>query len=606
MSGTRLALRTAAVLLAGGLSLVAGAQSGGGLEVRAFLQPGGSITETQSVQLVIEIQGDSRGTEVSTSGLGRLTNLQVVAGPSTRFNSRWSNGRWSAKSQLVYTLVPRAAGPAMVPELKVSIGGRTYTTDPIRLEVKPAPSGVPPRSGGGPGGRTGAGDGADLFLRAVLGKEEAWVGEAISLSVLLYTTERFAGNPTLADDPSLSSFWVEDIEVDPRDKFNTKVDGRVYLAAPLIHKIIVPQTSGELEIGRFVMQIPVRLRSSGDPFESFFSFNRTKPVVRKTQPLTLKVRSLPSAGRMDDFSGAVGVFTLKVGLDRAEAGVNDAVALTATVEGEGFLRAVGAPILDPPPDLKVFDPKVSASSRTVRGKLVSRKTWEWVLIPLTTGEMQIPPVRFQYFDSDSGSYKLASKELARLVVHQGDRLPDTPLARGDIRLQHRDLAFIKPLRGTLKERVPRAHERTLFLAALLSPLAWAPLFVWAGRHRARLQRNLGLARSRKARSRARQRLRSAGRRIDSTDSAVFHEEVARALVEYVGDRFDRAAAGLTYEVANDLLTGRGVQEPLRQRFRACLEACDFARFVPSSSAPERRNEVLEEAGRLIDELERSL
>ncbi len=594
-----------AVVLVVGLSVAALAQSAAGLEVRAFIQPDFGITETQTLRLVLEIKGSPGGSEISVSGLGQLENLQIVSGPASKFSSRWSNGRMSSSTQVIYTLLPEGSGAAKIPALTVKIDGRSTTTDAIRFDVSRSAAGVPPRAGTRRGSAGPSGDGADLFIRARLGQTEAWVGESVSLEVWLYSTERFAGDPSLPSEPSLSSFWVEDIEVDPQDSVNEKVEGRVYRAIPMILKILVPQTSGEIDIEPFVMEIPVRVPSSRDPFESFFSLGRRQRVVRKTQPLTLNVRSLPTAGRMDDFSGAVGVYTLKVRLDREQAAVSEAVALTATVEGEGFLRAVAAPILDPPPDIKLFDPKVTSSFRTVRNKLVSRKVWEWVLIPLAAGELQLPPLRFQYFDTESGSYKLADKELPVLVVRQGDATPEPTLARGDIQLQHRDLAFIKPLKGMLKERVPRAQERTLFLTALFLPLAWAPLLVLVGRHRARMQRNLGLARSRKARSRARQRLRRAAKRLDESDSAVFHEQVARVLVEYVADRFDRAPAGLTYQLADELLTSQGVDQPLRQRFRTCLEACDFARFVPSSSAVERRSEVLAEAGKLIDEMERS-
>ena len=593
-----------AVVLVGGLSVAALAQPAARLEVRAFIQPDYDITETQSLRLVLEINEGARGSEISISGLGQLENLQIVSGPASHFNSRWSNGRLSSSTQLIYTLLPEAPGPAEIPALTVKIDGPSYTTEPIRFDVGRSAAGVPPRPGTRRGSAGRSADDADLFIRAHLGQREAWVGESVSLSVLLYSTESFAGRPSLTNAPSLSSFWVEDIEVNPQDSFNTKVEGRVYMAVPQMLKILVPQTSGEIDIEPFVMQIPIRVRSSDDPLERIFSLGRMQRVVRKSQPLTLKVRPLPTAGRMDDFSGAVGVYTLKVGLDREQAAVSEAVALTATVEGEGFLRAVAAPILDLPPDIKLFDPKVTASSRAVRGKLVSRKTWEWILIPLAPGELQLPALRFQYFDTDSGSYKLAHKELPPLVVRQGDATPEPALARGDIQLQHRDLAFIKPPEGTLKERVPRAHERTVFLTALLLPLAWAPLLVLVGRHRARMQRNLGLTRSRKARSRARKRLRRAERRLDESDTAVFHEQVARALVEYVADRFNRAAAGLTYQLADELLAAQGLEQSLRQRFRTCLEACDFARFVPSASAPERRSEMLAEAGKLIDEMER--
>ena len=78
------------------------------------------------------------------------------------------------------------------------------------------------------------------------------------------------------------------------------------------------------------------------------------------------------------------------------------------------------------------------------------------------------------------------------------------------------------------------------------------------------------------------RLRAA-EKMDETSSAEFHEEVARALVEYIADGFDRSAAGLTYEMADELLASRGLDPELRRRFRSCLESCDFARFVPASA-----------------------
>ena len=72
------------------------------------------------------------------------------------------------------------------------------------------------------------------------------------------------------------------------------------------------------------------------------------------------------------------------------------------------------------------------------------------------------------------------------------------------------------------------------------------------------------------------------------------------------DRFNRSAAGMTYELADDLLASRNVEEELRRRYRSCLEQCDFARFVPASSQAERRIEVLDEAAAIVDRLEKAL
>ena len=52
------------------------------------------------------------------------------------------------------------------------------------------------------------------------------------------------------------------------------------------------------------------------------------------------------------------------------------------------------------------------------------------------------------------------------------------------------------------------------------------------------------------------------------------------------------------------MAAEGLDTELRRRFRSCLETCDFARFVPASGQTERRNELLEEASEIVDQLEK--
>jgi hypothetical protein len=597
----RLALGFLVTLCALAAMPTAAQSAGGGGEVRCYIEPDRDIHEQQTIRLVVEAEGQSSA-KIAVSGLGGLKNLQVIGGPERRFSSLWSNGRLSATSVLAYTLIAKGPGPAEVPALTVELDGRTVTTTPLRFSVAAAPAG--PRRGGTPSRESAPADRADVFVQARLGAREVWVGQAVSLSLLLYSGERIS-SPSLVDGPALSSFWVENVEVDPEaEASRAVVEGRTYTVYPWERRVLVPQTAGEVEIEPFVMQLQVPVRT-GDPFESLFGFGRAHTIVRQSEPLKLTVRPLPTAGRPADFGGAVGRFALRVSLDRDETAVNEAVALTAVVEGDGFLRAVGPPQLETPPDLKVFDPKVSTSARATRGGISSRKTWEWILVPLVAGEVRLPVLRFPYFDPERGTFDVASAELPLLTVRQGGVPVDSAVARADIQLQRRDLAFIKPLRGALSQRAPRVHDRPLFVAALVAPLVWAPLLVLLGRQRARLQQDRGLARRRRARARARQRLRTAAKHLASADGASFHEEVARALVEYVADRFDRAAAGLTYQLADELLAAHGIDATLRRRFRSCLETCDFARYVPSASANPRRSEVLAEASELIDRLEKA-
>lgn len=593
------------VLLVAVLLVVAGGTAGAAdYEIRAFLSPDAGLTLDRAIRLVVSVEGQN-SPQVSPPRLAGLENLRVLSGPSTNSQFSWANGKASAQLQFIYTLAADQAGQARIPALELQIDGATYHTNPIEFKVGAAAGGAPgrPPAAAAPGtGRESGGDpGRDVFLQAKLGAKEVWVGQPVPLDVTLYTAERIS-NLSWVEQPSFSNFWVEEIEVDPdAEAYRTQVGGRPYAAYPLARKLLVAPGPGRFKIEPYGLQVAVR--SGRNDIFDMFNMGRGETIIRRSAPLELEVRQLP-AGKPDGFGGAVGDYKLTAVLDRDEASVNDAVALRATVSGEGLLRAVEPPLFEALPDLKVFDPKVTESTSTVRGKVVSRKTWEWILVPLAPGEMELPALHLPYFDPGKAEYRIAESAPLGLVVRRGEGAPDAPLAHGEIQLRRRDLAFIKPLRGSLSEQHPRAHQRGLFRVLLLLPLALVPLAVILGRRHERLRKDHGLARARRAGSRARKRLRGARRRMDQMDSAAFHEELARTLVEYVADRFNRPPAGLTYELADELLASRGVKPELRRRFRACLESCDFARFVPAAGKSERRAESLDEAAGLIDELER--
>jgi hypothetical protein len=112
----------------------------------------------------------------------------------------------------------------------------------------------------------------------------------------------------------------------------------------------------------------------------------------------------------------------------------------------------------------------------------------------------------------------------------------------------------------------------------------------------------GFARARRAARTAAKRLDKAAHRAGDSPAA-FHEEVAGALVDYVADRANRSASGLTYDQLDEILAAKGVPGEPRRRYRACLETCDFARFVPGSGNPQAVTELVAEARAILRALE---
>lgn len=565
--------------------------------VSARVHPPRGIVTDRSFRFVIQVTDAGRG-QVRPPALPDLNNLIVLGGPNTSTSFTWTNGRSTSAYEITWLLLAQRPGVVEIPPLAIVIDSRSYQTNPVRFDVGKAIAAQPQKPDAPP---QPAGVQQDaIVLRAELGVEEVWVGQAVPLTVTLLTTQRVS-DTRWREQPEFGSFWVENLEVRPEEEaYRTRLNGTVYTAYPIERKLLVPTGAGEFELDPYVVQLQVR-RSGRDFFDIF---GRSETLVRSTEPLRIRVKALPD-GAPEGFTGAVGSFTLKTDLDSTETNVDDAVALRVSVQGEGSLRSVPPPPFKQSPELTVFDPKVTSTTNASDGTLRSRKIWEWIIVPLAAGEVRLPEISFDYFDPAKGSYATVRTSPMTLAVKRGRDATDRPVARSGIKPQQQDLLFIKTLRGQLSESRPRAHQRGLFTFLLFTPLALVPLVVVLSRRKARLQQDLGLARSRRAGSRARKRLAAAAKHLDRVDAASFHEEVARALVEYVADRFNRSATGLTYDLADELLGRRDVDSELRRRYRACLETCDFARFVPASGKSERRSEVLAEALELLTLLERA-
>jgi hypothetical protein len=569
--------------------------------VTAHVEPQGEITDTQPFQLVIQIEGQAGPQQVRPPDLPGVDGLTVIGGPHTNSRFAWTNGRATSSYQISYQLLAERPGAFEIPALVLEVDGQSYRTEALRITIgkgRDSSRGVTPR-----GTVTQDQDAPNpVFLEIQLGADEVWVGQPVPLTVTLFTALRVT-NVNWRAQPSFTNFWVEKIDVNPEaEAFRRRINDRIYTGYPVERRMLVPPSPGEFKVEPYVAQMQVR-QSGGDVFD-IFSFGRTHTIVRKTPELTVKVKQLPP-GQPEDFGGAVGRFSLDVTVDRDRAAVNDAVALRATIEGEGSLQSVDAPVFEPPPGVRVFDSKITEATQRITGTMSSRKTWEWILVPLDPGEVQLPELRFPYFDPDRASYEVARSEPLLLAVERGDRTVDPTEIRGEIRLQRRDLAYIKPLRGRLTTRHPGAEDRPLFHALLLVPVALTPVTIYLGRRRSRMRADLGMTRARRARAKARKQFLAARRKMDQLDSGSFHEEIARTLVEYVADRFNRSSAGMTYELADDLLASKKVDADLRRRYLSCLERCDFARFVPASAQSERRTEVLDEAERVVEQLERA-
>ncbi len=83
-----------------------------------------------------------------------------------------------------------------------------------------------------------------------------------------------------------------------------------------------------------------------------------------------------------------------------------------------------------------------------------------------------------------------------------------------------------------------------------------------------------------------------------------YDEMQHALQNYLGDRLNVPAAGITASIVDEELLPRGLNSELAAELKTCFEVCDTARFA-GGSADTTLATIREKVERLIDELEKT-
>ena len=131
------------------------------------------------------------------------------------------------------------------------------------------------------------------------------------------------------------------------------VDGRNYNVL-IFQTAISAAKAGTLEISPASLdsqiQLPGRVPSGMDDFfGSFFGSMMSSGDIRQTtvptQSAKLEVKPLPKEGRPEDFSGAIGQFSLQASATPKQAAAGDPISLNVTVSGRGNFDAMGSPVL---------------------------------------------------------------------------------------------------------------------------------------------------------------------------------------------------------------------------------------------------------------------
>lgn len=604
MSGASLAL-LGALLLVPSLAQAQKVTADLSQEVTAVGQP---------VQLNISVVG-GRG--------ARLPDDLQVPGLQIRFAGRSEqvnvvNFQMTISSIYSYLIIPTKEGEFTIPAVPVNVGGRNYKTAPLTLKVGGNSGGVPvlpalpvhpsqqSPSGSGmpsyvpPAGQQypqapnprvrtrGADEGEPAYGELIIPKKTAFVGEVVPVELRFYFSAAYPVR--LADRPSFSGDGFTVLNFSKPIQREQDIDGQPYNVV-IFQTAITPVKSGTLEVSPATIEAQITMpgsapQSSDDFFSNFFGNSGFGMDVRQitvsTKPQTVEVKQLPKEGRPDDFSGAIGQFTLKASASPKKAEAGDPITLSAVVAGRGNFEAIGAPTLMDSENWKSYPPseKFEASPRDPIG-FNGEKTFDYMIVARTDSTLT-PSPEFSFFDPAVEKYvTLKAEPIA--VVARGGSAATAPAA---------SVAAASASPTPVPDAPTPPPASTDLLARDLHPASFEPLVFHTGFLIANgiaavgllafLLFGLGRAAANSSFAKKSARRREARRLLQQTDDlSVTPEQFYQGAEAFVRARLAPEGSALG---SRELLAQSALPEDTREKVSVILDRADEGRYSTSGSA----------------------
>lgn len=559
--------------------------------------------------------------DVTDFHLPELEGFSIDMGPSRSSQSSFQmiNGRTSQSSSVTYTYILSAIkeGTFTLPSATATVSGKVYKSNRVTIKV------VPATGGGGQSAQQGgsrhermqtqdAGDkitGKDLFITVTADKRKVYEQEAVVLTYKVYSLVNLS--QLAGDIPDLEGFHVQEVALPQQKSLKMEShNGRSYGTVVWRQYVLFPQRSGKLTIPSVKFEgIVIQQNRNIDPIDAFFNGGSTMVEVKKTivaPSLTLQVDPLPSP-RPENFSGAVGHFSVSASLTPKELKANDALTLRLTASGNGNMKLMKAPTVNFPKDFETYDAKVTDQTKVGAGGVSGNKIFDYLAVPRHQGKYTIPAVEFCYFDTKDNTYKTVKTESFTINVAKGKggARSTSFTNREDVKLLASDIRYIHQGDVTLRQRGEAYFGTAAYWWSYAIPLLVLVALIVIFRKQAMENANVAKMRNKKANKAATKRLKQAAALLKEGKPAEFYEEVLKALWGYVGDKLNLPAAELNKENVSEKLQAKGADEELVQRLVEVMNDCEFARYAPGDPS-QTMDKIYAAATEVINKMESTI
>ena len=515
---------------------------------------------------------------------GRSTSVQMINGKTTK----------SVQTTYSYVLRPVKAGKFTIGRASAKVKGQDIYSDPVTIEVVASGSSSSSGQSSSQGAtrqqsqsQSGVVKDDDIFLTLNLSRTDVVVGEPITATIKIYQRVNVAGFES-AEFPSFNGFWSQELEAPTNIEFVRETyDGQIYNSALLRKFILIPQQQGSIRIdpAELICLVNVRVSSAGSSiFDGFFDDYRTVRKKVSSKAMTVNVAPLP-AGAPASFGGGVGEFSISAKVSKDHIKTHEAASLLVTVSGRGNISLLETPKVNFPPDMEVYDTKVS--DHIDRGGISGSKTYEYPFIPRSHGDFIIEPVKYSYYDVSQKKYVTLETPAVPVYVERGNEsdaggVVVSGMQPKDVRNLASDIRFINVKSPDLSPK-GRFFVGSAAFWIILAALVAAAAACWASFRKIAARRaDVAGTKNRKATKMALKRLQLANTFLKQNLYTAFYEELHKALLGFISDKLNMPVAELSRDRIAESLKDGNVEEAAVATFIGILDACEFARYAPDA------------------------
>lgn len=516
-----------------------------------------------------------------------------------------NNGKTSSLVIYSYAVIPEKTGEFSLANVEISIDGQKHSLPMAQLQVLER---------GSSSEETPEED--QITLQISINKDKAFVGQMIPVTISLYAPTNLPGNftayPTIEGDGFIDYGY----------KQNPLRDVKTINGIP--HQVIsfktyiTPLKAGERTIQYKATLAIQKSRNSklagASPFGPNLGsiinsmMNSIEEVEVSSTPININVSLLPTYGKPEDFTGAIGQFTIgSLSLNPEEGKVGDPMTLKLEIKGAGNMDRVSPPILSAGENWKTYPPKTTFDKVDEDG-FIGTKVFEFVIIPQSDKITETPPIMFSFFNPESGHYSelVANPVTIKIMPSLETWANPTSIVKENI-LQSPDselLSIKLEITQSAKTLLPLMFEKW-FVAAITAIPLFIGIFLIGYKHfKLKRKEDTAYLKQINTQKAIQTNLYKVHKAYSKHNAEAFYDAAKNVILEIVARKHSKSSQTLEYNDLVEFLGAKSISEDRLFDIKTIFHTSDILKFSGASSEQKLEAETLKKFETLINELEK--